>query len=108
MADTFTRGNDANVFRSAAFEVLRARGISPPLLSGHGIIKVLRCRLREGPADGLIDIGDHVLVLGDVIGIIEPPTGEDAYGEERGLCYLDREYRKVGEVIKIGSRRGGH
>ena len=88
VAEAFTRGNDASIFRSAAFEVLRAQGSGPPLLSGRGIVKVLRCRLREGPSEGLIDIGDHVLVLGDVLGIIEPPTKRrSTKGGERTVLF---------------------
>lgn len=112
VADVFTKGNGRNVFASPVFEVLRMRSgdfkSQPPLLSSPGIIKVLRCQLREDPTNGLLEIGDHVLVLGDVVSIIEPPpsqTGEE--GEDGGLCYIDREYRRVGSIIELAKEPGG-
>jgi flavin reductase (DIM6/NTAB) family NADH-FMN oxidoreductase RutF len=104
VADAFTRGNGRDVFRNGAFEVLRKRGgnatesLEPPLLAADGIIKVLRCRILED--QGLVDVGDHVLILGKVVSIIDPAPRKDAKVEERCLCYLDREYRQVGPVIE--------
>jgi flavin reductase (DIM6/NTAB) family NADH-FMN oxidoreductase RutF len=105
VADAFTKGNAPDVFRNRAFEVLRRRGSSstegldPPLLAADGIMKVLRCQVLEDR--GLLEVGDHVLVLGEVISIIEPAPKGEAEVEERGLCYLDSEYRQVGPVIEL-------
>jgi flavin reductase (DIM6/NTAB) family NADH-FMN oxidoreductase RutF len=108
VADAFTKGNGigSEVFRNPAFSVLRrqsdGRGqwLDPPLLAAEGIIQVLRCELLE--EKGLIEVGDHVLVLGKVRSIIEPSTEHMPQGlERRGLCYLDRAYRQVGSVIEL-------
>jgi flavin reductase (DIM6/NTAB) family NADH-FMN oxidoreductase RutF len=107
VADAFTKGNrvGSDVFLNSAFSVLRrrtdgaAQSLDPPLLAAEGITKVLRCELLEG--QGLIEVGDHVLVLGKVLGIIEPSTEHESHDERRGLCYLDRAYRKAGSVIEL-------
>jgi flavin reductase (DIM6/NTAB) family NADH-FMN oxidoreductase RutF len=107
VADAFTKGNGvgSDVFLNSAFSVLRrrtdgaAQSLDPPLLAAEGITKVLRCELLEG--QGLIEVGDHVLVLGKVLGIIEPSTEHESQDERRGLCYLDRAYRKAGSVIEL-------
>lgn len=96
----------SDVFKNSAFQVLKRQGaeaaqrLDPPLLAADGIIKVLRCELIE--EKGLVEVGDHVLVLGKVLGIIEP-AGHEARRttEQRGLCYLDRGYRQVGAVIEL-------
>ncbi|KAI9742832.1 MAG: hypothetical protein M1818_003561 [Claussenomyces sp. TS43310] len=100
VADAFTKGNGAHVFRSQDFTVLRrsATAVEPPLLAASGITRVLRCEVLEEPK-GLLDVGDHVLVLGRVLGILVPPTNEEGDG---ALCYADREYRRLGEVIDKG------
>lgn len=108
VADAFTKGNGigSDMFINSAFSVLRRRAdgtvqsLDPPLLAAEGITKVLRCELLEG--QGLIGVGDHVLVLGKVLGIIEPSTECESHDvERRGLCYLDRAYRKAGSVIEL-------
>jgi flavin reductase (DIM6/NTAB) family NADH-FMN oxidoreductase RutF len=108
VADAFTKGNGigSDVFKNSAFQVLRRQGaeaaqrLDPPMLAANGIIKVLRCELME--EKGLVEVGDHVLVLGKVLGIIEPAGREARYiTEKRGLCYLDRGYRQVGAVIEL-------
>lgn len=108
VADAFTRGNriGSDLFLNPAFSVLRQRnggesgGLDPPLLAAEGIIKVLRCELLEDR--GLVEVGDHVLVLGKVLSIIESSTEHEAQGvEQGGLCYLDRAYRHVGSVIEL-------
>jgi hypothetical protein len=56
----------------------------------------------QGEGAGLIEVGDHVLVLADVESIIEPPPTKDAASlEDRGLSYLDGAYREVGKVIGV-------
>jgi flavin reductase (DIM6/NTAB) family NADH-FMN oxidoreductase RutF len=107
VADAFTKGNGigSDVFLNSVFSVLRrtdrtAQSLDPPLLAAEGIPKVLRCELLEDK--GLIEVGDHVLILGKVLGIIEPSTGHQSHDAEgRGLCYLDRAYREVGSVIEL-------
>lgn len=109
VADAFTRGNSvgSDIFDNPLFTVLKRRGtdadgsLEPPLLAAKGITKVLRCQLKE--EQGLVEVGDHVLVLGRVLSIIEPSAGQSDE-EQSGLCYLDREYRKVGSVIRLPSR----
>ncbi len=108
VADAFTKGNGiaSDVFLNPAFSVLRrradgtAQSLDPPLLAAEGITKVLRCELLGDK--GLIEVGDHVLILGKVLGIIEPSTEHKSHDRERrGLCYLDRAYREVGSVIEL-------
>lgn len=104
VAHNFTKGNTADVFANQKFAVWNVGSGCPlPLLSAPGVTKVLRCKLRdEGPGEGLIEIGDHVLVLADVESIIEPPPSKDAASlEDRGLSYLDRAYREAGEIIEV-------
>jgi len=99
VADAFTKGNGAEVWRSGEFTVLRrAKGtMEPPLLAANGITRVLRCKVLEEPK-GLLDVGDHVLVLGKVLGILVPPGSED---RDSALCYADREYKQLGDAISI-------
>lgn len=108
VADAFTKGNaiGSDVFLNSAFAVLKrgtdgtTQSLDPPLLAAEGITKVLRCELQEDK--GLIEVGDHVLILGKVLGIIEPSTEQKSHNfERRGLCYLDRSYRKAGPVIEL-------
>ena len=104
VAHNFTQGNSGDVFAGQKFAVWNCGSKCPlPLLASPGVMKVLRCKLREGnPEDGLVEVGDHVLVLADVESIIEPPpTKHRAALEDRGLSYLDRAYREVGEVIEV-------
>jgi flavin reductase (DIM6/NTAB) family NADH-FMN oxidoreductase RutF len=114
VADAFTKGNrpGLDVFHNPAFRVLRrqysgtAQTLEPPILAAEGITKVLRCELLK--ENGLVEIGDHVLVLGRVVGIIEPATGQAQQdAEQRGLCYLDREYRQVGSIIELPGKHTG-
>lgn len=67
-------------------------------------MKVLRCEVLEdgGKTGGLVEVGDHVLVLGKVVGIVEPPRGgREGLVVESGLCYADGRYRSVGDVIEL-------
>ncbi|KFY72430.1 hypothetical protein V499_07437 [Pseudogymnoascus sp. VKM F-103] len=104
VAHGFTKGNSTDVFAKQQFAVWNVGSKYPlPLLSSPGVTKVLRCKLRDvGEGAGLIEVGDHVLVLADVESIIEPPPTKDAATlEDRGLSYLDRAYREVGKVIQV-------
>lgn len=86
---------------NTAFSVLRwrpdepAQSLDPPLLDGDGIVKVLRCELLE--EKGLIEVGDHVLILGKVVGIIEPSV-ERRY--RTGLQYVEGAYGVVGSTFE--------
>ncbi|KAK3359902.1 flavin reductase like domain-containing protein [Lasiosphaeria hispida] len=76
-----------------------------PVLSGPGILYVLRCRLLDEPARGLVRVHDHVIVLGEVVEILEEGKGA-RHGEKRdraarfGLLYGDRRFRSLGECIR--------
>lgn len=102
-AHNFTQGNAKDAFAGVSYAVWNAGSVAPlPLLSSPGVTKVLRCKLREEAPGGLVEVGDHVLVLADVESIIEPPpTKHRAAMEDRGLSYLDRAYREVGETIEV-------
>ncbi|RDA85257.1 hypothetical protein CP532_2337 [Ophiocordyceps camponoti-leonardi (nom. inval.)] len=68
VAKHFTRGNreDGGLFEGLAGLSVRDEGA--PLLGGRGVLRVLRCRvLREGVADGLLKVRDHVIVIGEVL-----------------------------------------
>ena len=96
--------NAKGVFKSEEFMVVKGMGrasdggeLEPPLLAAKGITRVLRCKLLKD--NGLVEVGDHTLILAEVRGVIE--SGRD--GE--GLCYSDGKYRGVGEVIEVGEKR---
>jgi hypothetical protein len=106
VARAFAKGNGIGpdpFFMNIPFSVLRwrpdgtAQSLDPPLLAGDGITKVLRCELLE--EKGLIEVGDHVLILGKVLGIVEPSLKRNDVGR-RGLCYLDGAYRAVGSTVE--------
>lgn len=109
IADAFTKGNTigSDLFRNPAFLVLNTwrkdgtdHSLDPPLLAAQGITKVLKCELLE--EKGLIEVGDHVLVLGKVLSIIRPPTEHNAYMRKPlGLCYAHGAYRAAGTVIEV-------
>ncbi|KAG5925424.1 hypothetical protein E4U42_004301 [Claviceps africana] len=97
VAEHFTRGNTNGVFdtmKGATYSV-GERG-SAPLIRGRGVLRALRCRLlRDGNTDGLVRVGDHVIVVGEVVEMI-PVTKV----KEFGLAYADRRYRQVGVTIE--------
>ncbi|KAK4189095.1 FMN reductase NtaB [Podospora australis] len=72
----------------------------PVVLRGPGVLYVLRCRLLDQPAQGLVKVRDHVIVLGEVMEIIEVSGGENNGQDDRfGLLYTDRTYRQLGNCI---------
>ncbi|RDA90955.1 hypothetical protein CP533_3088 [Ophiocordyceps camponoti-saundersi (nom. inval.)] len=86
VARHFTRGNrdDGGVFDGLAG--LTVKGEGAPLLSGHGVLRVFKCRvLREGNADGLVKVRDHVIVIGEVL---ETVIGKDEE-DEVALAYAN-------------------
>ncbi|CRK14022.1 hypothetical protein HYQ45_017920 [Verticillium longisporum] len=105
VADWFTRGNaeGQHVFSGLGREgpavTADMRG-EAPVLRGEGVLYVLRCRvLDDAPAQGLMRVRDHVIVVGEVVEIIK---GEEDGEDEFGLVYADRRYRCVGEGLFKG------
>ncbi|KAK4222986.1 flavin reductase-like protein [Podospora fimiseda] len=71
---------------------------SSPVLKGDGVLYVLRCRvLDEEVNKGLVRVRDHVIVLGEVMEILRGREGNDF-----GLVYADRTYRRLGGCIIPG------
>lgn len=58
----------------------------PPRVAGA--LVSLDCRVREE-----FDVGDHTLVVGDVLGTTSSDRGEHP------LVYFDRAYRRIGEAL---------
>ncbi|KAH6689346.1 flavin reductase like domain-containing protein [Verticillium dahliae] len=105
VADWFTRGNaeGQHVFsglgRDGPAVTADMRG-EAPVLRGEGVLYVLRCRvLDDAPAQGLVRVRDHVIVVGEVVEIVK---GEEDGEDEFGLVYADRRYRCVGDGIVKG------
>ncbi|RNJ56732.1 heat shock protein 90 [Verticillium nonalfalfae] len=109
VADWFTRGNaeGQHVFSGLGREgppvTADMRG-EAPVLRGEGVLYILRCRvLDDAPAQGLVRVRDHVIVVGEVVEIIK---GEEDGEDEFGLVYADRRYRCVGDgIVKGGESR---
>lgn len=110
VADTFAKGNNGT---PQAFETLVRDDQSrvtvlagsqmqwAPLLSGEGVLRVLRCVTLPGKE---ILVGDHVVLIGEVAGVLE---GKEAGGRPRiaavkedvSLVYADQMYCSTGEKI---------
>ena len=74
----------------------------PPILRANGVLYVLRCRLLDdAPANGLVKVRDHVIVLGKVEEIVKGIGAERGQGERFGLLYTDRKYRQLGRCITL-------
>ncbi|GAO19293.1 hypothetical protein UVI_02008460 [Ustilaginoidea virens] len=102
VADHFARGNADGVFATMEGATYTAGGRggrdAAPLIAGEGILRVLRCTLlREGAMEGLVRVRDHVVVVGEVLGMTA-----GAGANKFGLAYADRRYRRVGGVIEPG------
>lgn len=110
IADAFAKGNSgssqafAELAREArgSFKVFAGSSMQwAPLLSGLGVLRVLRCIALPGKE---IVVGDHVVLVGQVVGILEgKETGggprHGANKENDGLVYVDQGYCAVGERI---------
>jgi flavin reductase (DIM6/NTAB) family NADH-FMN oxidoreductase RutF len=98
VADAFTRGNvdGGDGWKSREFKELKNRD-QPPILAAEGVVKALRCELINR---GLVDVGDHTLVLARVRGILVPP-GQG--GHPGALSYAEGRYRRVGDCIDTDS-----
>lgn len=126
VASAFTTGNVAadgivgDIFNNKDFEVHRdvlsfpgdpsaiVQEVTLPMLVAEGVTKVLRCEIlntshKLSTTDGLVEVGDHVLVLAKVSDILEPPIERHAPSktDQDGLCYANGKYRKHGEIIQI-------
>jgi flavin reductase (DIM6/NTAB) family NADH-FMN oxidoreductase RutF len=73
-----------------------------PMLKGDGVLYVVRCRLLDQPAGGLVRVRDHVIVLGEVVEIVEGVGAEREVEERFGLVYADRRYRQLGGCFTKG------
>lgn len=115
LADMFTRGKGGiPVFEGAEVKVEEmvvgilndGQRVLPRVLDS-GVRRVLRCEVLKGDSkrkDGLVPVGDHVVVLGEVVEVIEvgEGTGMEMKGMGTGLGYVDGKYRGVGEEIEVG------
>ncbi|KZZ92472.1 Flavin reductase-like, FMN-binding protein [Moelleriella libera RCEF 2490] len=100
IADRFTRGNGddvASLIEEKASSLTGEDGQhSAPLIESQGILRVLRCRLLSDTAEGgLIQIRDHMIVVGEVLEVVSRREVKDF-----GLAYADRRYRRTGGVIE--------
>ena len=128
VADSFTKGNADDIEVGESFrakdglfqveniifaaqrqsdDTLKRIGLGLPKLTGNGVKRVLACELyRSSPGmdrgilDGLIKVGEHVLVVAKVMSIfpkevLEQPENIVQYG----LSYVDGRYRTVGKTI---------
>lgn len=126
VADSFTKGNadgievgEAFRARDGSFKVdnvtfeLRRKGedssgnseLDLPKLTGKGVKRVLACELYGSHSnpdipDGIIEVGEHVLVVARVSAIF-PHEGlaQTKKEGEYGLSYVDGRYRMVGRAI---------
>ncbi|RFU23962.1 hypothetical protein B7463_g12380, partial [Scytalidium lignicola] len=127
VANVFTQGNvdddgnEKDVFNNENFiiqpdvvklvggENIRSEELILPMLVAEGVTKVLRCEVLNtthdiSKTDGLVEVGDHVLVLAKVLDILKSPIGgspSSGMDEEDGLCYANGKYRRHGEVIRL-------
>jgi len=72
-----------------------------PLLSGEGVLRVLRCVTLPGKE---ILVGDHAVLVGEVAGVLEGQETASgprmaAVKEDVGLVYADQKYCYIGEKI---------
>jgi len=87
-----------------------------PLITGDGVLEVLHCRLSGAGAGagaaGVIEVGDHVVLVAEVLGTVRG-AGAGAAVDPRtlGLAYLMRDYQmQEGEGLvpaRSNSNAGG-
>lgn len=116
VADWFTRGNiGGKVWKTEDLErvgvTIKSKNLAsgkvppePPVLSGKGVLYVLKCKLLDEAHDGVVMVRDHAIVLGEVLEIVE--GGARSEPKERfGLVYTDRRYRQLGNtLVKITAK----
>lgn len=96
VAENFTRGNAEGLFeRLEGAKCLMDDG-GAPRLDGAGVLCVLRCVVAgdEAPGGGIVQVRDHVIVVGEVVDVVMGQGGKQA-----ALSYTDRSYRGVGTVV---------
>lgn len=115
--DVFREGEEAGIFAVKKEVAGVGKMKALPRLEGKGIRRVLRCevltedtqkqdQLRESdwaPSQGLVRVGDHVLVMGivrEILDVDEAAAGEGAFG----LSYVDGKYRMAGEAIRLARK----
>jgi flavin reductase (DIM6/NTAB) family NADH-FMN oxidoreductase RutF len=128
VADSFTKGNADGVEVGEAFRARcgslqveniifktqswvsgteTGTGLGLPKLVGKGVKRVLGCELYkslptmdQGISDGLIEVGEHVLVVAKVTSIFPKEAMEQMDDPvQYGLSYVDGRYRTVGQTI---------
>lgn len=78
-----------------------------PLLAGRGVLQVLRCRVLDGKE---VVVGDHRVLVAEVLGILAQPGRKDGGGGGGGgggvgLVYGDQRYRYLGDGIDVDGGR---
>lgn len=91
-----------------------SRGL-PTAFAAPAVKQVMFCELcKEEPVDGLVEVGDHVIVVARVVGIETPKViasgrawrGPDKrVDESHGLWYVDRHYRGAAPVIHVDAAK---
>ncbi|RDW83313.1 hypothetical protein BP5796_04804 [Coleophoma crateriformis] len=100
IADAFTRGNkDGDPFQALmqrqadSLEIVEQEGAGL-MFRSEGVKRTLGCKIL-GQGKGFVDVGDHVVVMAEVVDIYEPfgDAGMDngSLGV-RGLAYVDGGY----------------
>ncbi|EGS17502.1 uncharacterized protein CTHT_0068310 [Thermochaetoides thermophila DSM 1495] len=76
----------------------------PPILRANGVLYVLRCRLLDdAPANGLVKVRDHVIVLGKVEEIVKGIGAERGQGERLYSIYRVFYYDfDIGNDVDLG------
>lgn len=108
MADRFTKGNTKELWEGLNVEDIDVGEgvVCPRILNGGGkaVGRVLVCEVEGGKdGNGFVEVGDHVVVVAGVRGILGEGGEIDGEGEY-GLCYVDGKYRSVGGVIDVKSK----
>lgn len=117
ICDVFAKGNGStgDAFRhlvssskgeSSAVKVFSGTGTNgAPLVAAPGVLRVLKCKVLPGKE---VQVGEHVVVIGEVLSILSTPGSSPASWKENqasegrmGLIYADRQYHKLGEELTL-------
>lgn len=108
IAHAFARPRDTQLdaFRDVldgnAVQIFAGKGSQgAPLLAGSGIMRVLRCKALPGKE---VVVGDHVVLVAEVLGIVASVGSAQVDAKKMGLVYGDGEYREVGAAISAESQ----
>ncbi|KAI9707471.1 MAG: hypothetical protein M1836_000432 [Candelina mexicana] len=105
IADAFAKENVEQASRGLAAEdvkVLKRRGKvgGPPILASKEVMRVVRCEMM-----GMgVEVEDHVIILGKVVGVLLNSNGDGEEGEDPkdlGLMYVNRGYRSLNDNISL-------